>query len=177
MITNKDIKKYEHLVYSIVNRCRNNTFKYKTYIDWDEVEQVGIIALWHAIEKYNPDKGTFKNYAITAIKRAIRRHLDKEKIMESHSDIDECYDLMIDTKEPDTNIDLNQFRLKVKKIILSMENSMQSKDILISNLYGESISSISKRLNVSHQYISKLLSENNKRIINKLRSITNDNRE
>lgn len=171
------LKQWQGLVWNITNSYRKSIFKYKTYIDWDEVEQVGMIALWHAIEKYNPNKGSFKNYAITAIKRAIRRHLDKEKIIENHSDIDECYDLMIDTKEPDTNIDLNQFRLKMKKIILSMENSMRSKDILISNLYGESISSISKRLNVSHQYISKLLSENNKRIINKLRSITNDNRE
>lgn len=174
---NKELRQWQGLVYNIVNRYRKNTFKYKTYIDWDEVEQAGMIGLWNAIKKYNPDKGTFKNYAITAIKREIVRQLNKDREIETHIDIEPFSNIFAEEYNTDDCIDLSQLKSKLIRIINSMENSLQSKDILISNLLGESIGSISKRLNVSHQYISKLLSENNKIILQRYKGVHHDNRE
>ena len=55
-ITNNDINKYKLLVYKIAEFYRKKTLDYKTYIDWDEIKQVGLIALYKALLHYNKNK-------------------------------------------------------------------------------------------------------------------------
>lgn len=154
MITNNDIKQWVPLVHKIVERIRKNTFEYKTYIDWDEIEQAGLIGLYRALKGYNKSKGDFKNYAITAITRAIYRQLIFDRRIESHSDIDEFIDLANTEDVPTDNMDKPLIIKQLNEYIDKLPIKQRSKDILKLRLDGYTLSEIADKFNVSYQCVS-----------------------
>lgn len=170
MVTDKDIKQYKHLVYSIVNKYRTRTFKYKTHIDWDEMEQVGMIALYNAIKNFNPNNGaSFLHYASTAIWRAILRQEKFDREVETHSDIDCFWDISDDKQENNFNtIDMDLIRNKAIKIVKKLNIPDRSKDILISRLNGDTLSEIASRYNVTYQRVSDIIFDHKDKIKKKL---------
>lgn len=180
MITNKDIEQYKHLVYKIVNKYRTRTFKYKTNIDWDEMEQVGFIALYNALKNFNPDKDTsFLNYASTAIWRAIVRQEKFDRVLENESDINDfMYGLSDDSIENiDEKISNELVFDKVLRMIKTAPILQRSKDITIARLLGATNAELGERYNTSPQNISKIYLRVMHRIIDKINGDNNVNRE
>lgn len=170
-ITNRDIKQWQGLVFNIVNRYRKNTPAYKSQIDWDEVTQVGLIALYKCLENYNPDKGNFKNYAITAIKNAIlRQYFRFDKLCETHTDIE---DYNGSYNFDDSEIDISITKEKIKKIISTLSIEDKSKRVLLLRLEGKSLVEIAKELGVTYQAVSCVIHNHKNKIKERL---YNDNR-
>ncbi|WP_100407645.1 sigma-70 family RNA polymerase sigma factor [Bacillus solitudinis] len=64
----------------------------KIYKDYDEYYQIGLIALWEAQSKFNPDKGTFATYAIATVRGRLLTLLRKERdFAQKHCLTDEDY--------------------------------------------------------------------------------------
>ncbi|MBQ2349911.1 MAG: sigma-70 family RNA polymerase sigma factor [Cytophagales bacterium] len=180
MITNKDIKQYKNLVYKIVNKYRGRTFKYKTNIDWDEMEHVGMIALYNALKNFNPDKdASFLNYASTAIWRAIVRQEKFDRKLEEEIDIEELmYGLSDDSMEDmDEKISNELVFNKVLKMIKTAPILQRSKDITIARLLGATNAELGERYNTSPQNISKIYLRVIHRIIDKIQGGKNADRE
>ncbi|MGM0903627.1 MAG: sigma-70 family RNA polymerase sigma factor [Bacillota bacterium] len=53
--------------------------KLSIYTNKDEFFQIGLIALWEAHRRFNPEKGLFSNYAYTYIKGSMMQELTKRK--------------------------------------------------------------------------------------------------
>ena len=163
---NKDIEQWKGLVYNIVNRYRDNTFKYKTQIDWDEMTQVGMIALWRCVNNYNESKGSFKNYAITAITRAIlRQYIRFDKKIETHDTIEDYSDSY---NFDDTDIDINISKEKIKRIISKLNIKEKSKEILLLRLEGNGLSEIAKEVGVTYQDVSNVIHNHKDKIRDRL---------
>lgn len=180
MITNKDIKQYENLVYKIVNKYRERTFKYKTNIDWDEMEQVGMIALYNALKNFNPDKGSsFINYAIISIARAIIRQEKFDRVLENESDIENfMYGLSNDSMEDiDEKISNELIFNKVLKLINNAPILQRNKDITIARLLGATNVELGERYKTSPQNISKIYLRVMHRIIDKIQGGNNVDKE
>lgn len=155
MITNKDIEKYKNLVYSIVNRYRSNTFKDKTYIDWEDIEQAGMEALCKASMMYDKNKGTFKNYVITAISRAVARQL---KFYSKLPDWDELGDYnAYGIPEYDNRLSCEIMGDRLIKIINTLSITPKSKQVLLLRLQGYTLENIGKKLNMSFQGVSSVI--------------------
>lgn len=170
-ITNQDLEQWRGLVYNIVNRFRENTFKYKTQIDWDEIIQVGMIALWRCINNYDENKGSFKNYAITAITRAILRQYNRfDKKIEVHDTIEDYSDSY---NFDDTEIDIRISKEKIKRIINGLYIKDKSKKILLLRLEGYSLSEIAREVGVTYQAVADVIYNHRNKIKEKL---YNDNR-
>lgn len=166
MITNKDVEKYKHLVYSIVNRYRSNTFKDKTYIDWDDIEQAGMEALCKASMMYDKNKGTFKNYVITAISRAVARQL---KFYSKLPEWDELADYnSYSIPEYDNRLSCEIMGDRLIKIINTLSISPKSKQILLLRLQGYSLDEIGKRFNMSYQGVSSIIRKHKDKLRNRL---------
>lgn len=155
-VTNKDIKQWEGLVFNIVNRFRDKVFKYKTYVDYDELEQIGMIALYKALKGYNSTKGTFKNYAITIITRAIYKQYQFQKKIETHSDIDEFYNIA-NLDNLDDNIDSDLIESKLTKMIKKLPIKDISKQILYLRVMGKSLLEIADKMGVSYWTVSGII--------------------
>lgn len=56
------IRKNANLVRYVIDRC------YPTLRHDDDLYQVGLIGLWKAIERYDPQKGAFSSYAYSCIR-------------------------------------------------------------------------------------------------------------
>lgn len=155
MITNKDVEKYKYLVYSIVNRYRSNTFKDKTYIDWEDIEQAGMEALCKASIMYDKDKGTFKNYVITAISRAVARQL---KFYSKLPEWDELADYnSYGIPEYDNRLSCEIMGDRLIKIINTLSITPKSKQVLLLRLQGYTLEDIGKKLNISYQAVSSVI--------------------
>jgi RNA polymerase sigma factor (sigma-70 family) len=164
---NKELKKHKGLVISIVNRLKQRTFDYKTYIDWDEAKQIGMIALYNAIMMYNENKGSFKNYAITAIDRAIRRYIDKEKCIENTTDIDEFYNIQEEDRDLDDEIENNKKINILDNIIDTIDCTQKTKQILKLRLRGYSILEIAKEVgDITYQGVYHNIRFHRENIIN-----------
>lgn len=167
------------LVKAIINKCRYNTFSYKTYLDWNEIEQVGLIALWQAIEKYDKDKGTFKNYAITAITRAIYRTINKQQNFENEVDIDTMYSLEAEPDELDDKIEYNKKINILNEVIDTLDCTDKSKQILKLRLQDYSILEIAKTIgNITYQGVYDIIKRYRAEVIDKFnRRYNNANRK
>jgi RNA polymerase sigma factor (sigma-70 family) len=65
---NQAIVRHERLVYWVARR------QWRGGLPWADVVQVGRIGLWHALQHYDPERGTaFSTYAVPAITRSIWR--------------------------------------------------------------------------------------------------------
>lgn len=180
MITNKDIEQYKHLVYKIVNKYRDRTFKYKSHIDWDEMEQVGLIALYKALKNYKPELNVaFLTYASTAIWRAIYRQELFDRVLENETDISEVIDYMADdtTEQVDTTITNEMFKTKVIAIVNRLNIMPRNKKIVIDRLNGKTNPEIAKEYNITPQAVSLIYIKNIERIKNILTGGQDANRE
>ena len=170
MITNKDIEKYKHLVFKIVNEYKRKTFNFKTQIDWNEMEQVGLIALYNALKHFNPDKGIdFVHYASPAIYRALIRQNNFDKRIEQHSNIDEFYNIP-DTKQDniDDKIISKVFRDKIENIIPKLNINEKTKQILLDRLNGSTLEEIVNKYNIPYQEVANLITKHKKKIRDRL---------
>lgn len=159
-------EQYKRLVYSIVNRFRDNTFKYKTYIDWDEIEQIAMIALWKASQMFDDTKGTFKNYAITAITRAIYRKIKDDSKIENNSDIDNFYNIEAEEKDLDNEIENNKKIKILYDIIDRIDCTQKSKQILKLRVQGYSILEIADMVeDITYQGVYSTIQRHNKNIV------------
>ena len=59
-------------------------YKLKIYRDFDEYMQIGRIALWQALQKYDATKGDFAMFAYMTVKYAVIRALSKANHITEH---------------------------------------------------------------------------------------------
>lgn len=180
MVTSKDIKQYEKLVYKIVNRYHNKFSKESFYIDWDEIEQVGMIALYNSLKHYKPDMDVpFINYATVGIVRAIIRQLNFDSKQENVINIDDVmYNLSTDKEDfTDEVITCSILRPKLIKIINSLRATLKAKSILIDRLNGLTLQEIADKYGVTIQNISQTVYNHRPTILKKLQGGNNANRE
>lgn len=180
MITNKDIEQYKHLVFKIVNKYRDRTFKYKSHIDWDEMEQVGLIALYKALKNYKPELNvTFLTYASTAIWRAIYRQELFDRVLENEADISEVIDYIADdtTEQVDDTITNEMFKAKVIAIVNKLNIIPRNKKIFIDRINGKTNPEIAKEYNITPQAVSLVYIKNLQRVKDILIGGTDVNRE
>jgi len=60
---------YTPMIYKIISSLN-------IYMNKDEFFQIGLIALWEAYERFEPEKGNFTNYAYTFIKGRLLREMN-----------------------------------------------------------------------------------------------------
>ena len=179
MVTNKDIEKYKHLVYKIVNEYRNGTFKHHTFIDWNEMEQVGMIALYKALKNYD-EKTTvpFINYASTAIWRAIyRQHLFDSKTRDN-KELETVFNIADEkTIDMDNHIDNIELLTKIDKIAKRLSIKKKTKEILLMAMSGMRTQDIADKMGVSIQYVRMVFRKYTRQIIDKLNGGNNVDRK
>lgn len=166
-----ELEKNKGLVISILNRFKKYVFDYKTFVDWDEMEQVAMIALYKAIENYDKTKGTFKNYAITAIDRALRRQLTFDSKGQDNLEIDSAFNIADDVIDNDNNINREIIVNRIKSIISRLPITSKSRDILLSRLDGLTFKEIGSKFNTTasnaqniiYRHKDKILNEYNRR--------------
>jgi RNA polymerase sigma factor (sigma-70 family) len=71
-------EQYTPMIHSIIR-------KLSIYTNKDEFFQIGLIALWEASRRFNPQKGLFSNYAYAYIKGMMMQELTKRKKEEEHT--------------------------------------------------------------------------------------------
>lgn len=70
---NDTIRQYRYLVQFVIKKY------FPTKIEDEDIEQIGLIGLWKAAERYDKDsEGKFYNYAIKCIKNTILHELEKQ---------------------------------------------------------------------------------------------------
>lgn len=151
IVTNNDIKQYENLVHSIVDRYIKRLLEYKTYIEYDELRQVGMIALYNCIKKYDKSKGDLKNYIITAVKRALWRQVNFDKKIEYNTGLEnynKTYEL------DDTELNNKLLKEKIYTIIDELPISDKNKTILRMRLANKTLKEISDKFGISFQAVS-----------------------
>lgn len=151
-----DILQWQKLVYKIVNRYRHKTFKDKTYIDWDDIYQAGMVALCKASQLYNESKGTFKNYAISAIVREVVKQLKFYSELEQWHKIEDYQEGdSEDNTELENRISCDIMRDRLIKSIDNISGiSPKSKEILLLRLQGYSLSEIANKIGTTYQSVS-----------------------
>lgn len=78
LLKSKDIpKNREKIILHNLRLVSWVAYKYhvEDWTEYDDLFQAGVIGLMKAIDKYDPEKGTFANYAVWWIKRYITRYL------------------------------------------------------------------------------------------------------
>lgn len=167
--TNLDVfNENKKLVYSIINRYRKNSFEYKTNIDWDEIEQVGLIALFKAVQGYQDGKGNFKNYAISAIKNAITRQLDFDNKTINNLPVESAYKVPADNTDLDLKLDYRTVSKNLLNAINTLSISDTSKDILRMRAKGMTLQSIGDKLGKSYQAVAEVIRQQSKNLRQKL---------
>ena len=147
-ITNKDIEQYKSLVLKILSKYRNIINPKETYIDWDDILQVGMIALCNCLENYNKDRKTkFMTYVYISIARKIKRELTLQLRRKNNIPIENISELSYNNiKEIENRILTNEYLIKVFKVIKRLPITVQSKKILTLRVIGLTNTEISERL-------------------------------
>ncbi|KRQ85857.1 RNA polymerase sigma-28 factor precursor [Caloramator mitchellensis] len=143
LYSNGNVKAKEMLILNNINlvKCYAKRFfimfevsSYKDY-DLEDLEQVGIIGLIKAIDKYNPALGCkFSTYAVYWIKQAIRRalegHEDTLSLDENIGDEEEGNITLMDTLEDKTINFVEETELKeLKKLWDILSERLNDKEI------------------------------------------------
>ena len=86
------VDQYQPMIHKIIQSLH-------LYKDKDEFYQNSLIALWEASQRFDPQKGSFTNYAYTYIKGCLlmelkKSHLDQERYV--YPD-EEFWDLVVDS--------------------------------------------------------------------------------
>ncbi|MBM7667050.1 RNA polymerase sigma factor (sigma-70 family) [Solibacillus kalamii] len=74
----------EQLIFENETLIKKVIFNLKIYRDIDEYMQVGRIALWQALQKFDESKGDFAMFAYMSVKYAIIRALSKANHVSEH---------------------------------------------------------------------------------------------
>lgn len=74
----------EQLIFENETLIKKVIYKLKIYRDLDEYMQVGRIALWQALQKFDDTKGDFTMFAYMTVKYAIIRSLSKANHVSEH---------------------------------------------------------------------------------------------
>lgn len=170
MTDNITIDKYKYIVWKYINETRDKLYNFKTYLDWDDIEQECMITLYKCIQGYDKTIGSsFLNYAITAIKRCIIRQINIQDKICTHSDIDNFYSLQGD---PDINIiddiDSNIIRDKITRIIDTLSITNKSKEILKHRLSGKTQKEIGELYGMTPQAVGLIIQTHKDKIKNRL---------
>jgi len=75
---NQLVKQYENMIHKVMHSL--NIYKNK-----DEFYQIGLIALWEANERFDPEKGPFTSFAYAYIKGRLMTELTKNSKEEERS--------------------------------------------------------------------------------------------
>ena len=71
------------------------------YKDYDEYYQIGMIALWEAYSKFDPEKGQFATFAIATVRGRLLRSLSKARQFEEKHEFNEVELLNMETTYTD----------------------------------------------------------------------------
>lgn len=74
----------EQIIFDNETLIKKVIYKLKIYRDLDEYMQVGRIALWQALQKFDDTKGDFTMFAYMTVKYAIIRALSKASHVSEH---------------------------------------------------------------------------------------------
>jgi RNA polymerase sigma factor (sigma-70 family) len=90
-------KQYTPMIHKIINSLH-------IYKNRDEFFHYGLIALWEASKRFDPNKGSFTNYAYTYVKGYILSELRRANLYEERSvyPLDEFWETIEATHKDDT---------------------------------------------------------------------------
>lgn len=168
-ITNQDIKQHEKLVDSLLKSFLSNQ-KVDSLLDVQEYKQVGLIAVHRALQLYDKNKGNFKSYIITAIKRAFakQRQFDTKSINDYSDDV--LFNIEdTHTRDMDFRIDTEILLKALKYVRMDKKNKL----MIIDKMKGYTVPQLRKKYNISSNRIYQLIN----RFKNKIEELQNDNRE
>ena len=112
--------------------------------DYDDYYQLGMIALWEAYKRFDPEKGIFATFAIHTVRGRLLTELSKEKTYAArHHVTDEGFHYIVDER--------NASMLEVEIIECYMETLSERQQTWIKEtiLEGKTTSEIAKDYNVS----------------------------
>lgn len=128
---------------------RGQIKKLHLYRSYDEYYQLGLIALWEACQRFNPEKGAFEAFALHTVRGHMLMQLKKEKrFSDRHflgEDAMETVERIVAVEPEDVHLFddyLNQ--LSERERTWFIEAIIQDKKpALIANEYGVSVNTVS----------------------------------
>lgn len=87
-------KQYTPMIYKIISTL-------KIYQNKDEFFQIGLIALWEAYERFDAEKGEFKNYAYSYIKGRMMTEMTRSnKRIDRETPVQADWDFLVTHYDP-----------------------------------------------------------------------------
>lgn len=150
---------------------------HEVYRNYDELMTICNIAIWNALEKYEPSKGSISTYLATCIRNAILMDIRKNKKHRNVQSLDKVincqtknnnddiyyYELIEDRKASDfMNYDSDEYLVDLIEQSLrhlKKKSKMNDKMYGITLMYmeGKTQREIADELNFSQSYISRIL--------------------
>lgn len=131
--------------------------------DFDELVSIGMIGLWIAIQKFNPELGSFSTYAAWRIRSTVGREIfvrirGKKRIprisLDALDDKDR-FDIG-DTSKENTGLD----HLFASDAVASIMSKLKARDrdaLAMRYLQGANLETIGKRLNVTRERARQII--------------------
>lgn len=165
----KMVEENINFVHYIIHKHFNNI----KYIDYDELFQIGSIALLKAVRNFKPNKGyKFNTFAAYHIKHSIYnlirdRNNSKNKFDNNAKSIEE--NIVSLDKNPKFKVYEDYDDIYYKTILFNIIKNVTTlsnleKYIIIQNYYGNSNKAISKKLNKTNKNIANKLYDARKKI-------------
>lgn len=166
---NESIKENSNLVKYIINK------KFPYLNEDDDIYQMGLIGLWHAIETYSNKKYTFSTYASKCIYNEIllyikkgqtkKRKINTEDILSLNYKYDDKNDVGRELLEIEYNDDYSNiiFAQVYKPFFLSLRENYRF--VILSYIIGYTQKEIAFKMNVSQKRISKIITDIRKSLL------------
>lgn len=137
------IQTYRYIVNIVLN-------KYRIYYDREEFEQIGMIALWQALENFDESKGALEPYLYSMVRFTISKVLQKKYVEMEHTEIRDERFRFISSNEHESCF----IKLVVQEILSDLTEEDRS-IIRLSYFYGLTNKEIAKMLGKSEESIKK----------------------
>lgn len=168
---NDTFKQHERLIYYVLNKY------YPGYKEvWEDLYQVGAIALVNCIKRYDKDKGKISTYAVESIRNEIYKEIMKIRRTDKYSSRMYYIDKFIhDNREQMTQKEMyDELKKKYPKLRTDVFNRIYYGNVSLDGIYEDDTFDIDSEERVEDEVENK---DSVKAIINIIESIGLSNRE
>jgi RNA polymerase sigma factor (sigma-70 family) len=138
------VEQYEPMIFHIIK-------KLNLYQNHDEYYQLGLIGIWEAVNRFNPEKGKFSSFVYTTIKGKMLTKLNKDKQWEEFV----LFDNGSVTERVEDQSHLNLFEEEMLLIYCNDLSEKQTLWVIQTFLKGKTTEEISKEFGVSLSAVKK----------------------
>lgn len=156
------IEQNKNLVWSVIHKY------YPSFVGDEDIVQIGTIALWRAIETFDPSYGVmFSTYAYKSIFNNIGTELRKRKMNTNCVSLDEKYSTENDgttytladviPAPPYFADTLSEYEIVLEQFFNSTNISARDRECYLRFIYGETQQEIANTMNYSRSFISRII--------------------